>query len=460
MTNEGNLADPFTSLKEALENPRMSDGQTIYLKAGTHYITENVTIAANNITIRPYQNDVVKIAFDPVANSPCFLLINGDNIQFLNMEIASEPTNREAPARGNHTGVQLGWIGVSGSPPSTGLFRNCIIHDMASCTWYGEADAGATIYQDCILYNFGWPVTGGLVDGEYWYSQNAASYPVKHLRNCIIGPCFSVSLQIYGQALAPDGSARASNYNFENLIFYRSSPYIISSGIMDGMSMTGCVAWYGDMIWGDTATSEQFYEFLDNWWVSGIAANDDPQFGTWLETDVQNNRFVTINPAGRYFYHPATDATWGAAVERVWDNNEYYGTAAASITFPNGQTLAQWKSNTGYDANSTHSESLPATNWVKVHPCSLAPKVAHIAIFNWEELDNPEIDVSALNLTARSYRLRNAFDPMTDYTDFTHDGSGTIVLPMAARTIATPEAYGSPLATLDIRFGAFSLEQI
>lgn len=96
-----------------------------------------------------------------------------------------------------------------------------------------------------------------------------------------------------------------------------------------------------------------------------------------------------------------------------------------------------------------------------VYPCQTAPRVAHIAVFNWQQLAAVSVDVSALSLTVgASYRLRNALDPLADYDDFTYDGSGALSINMAARSVAVPIGYAVPLVAWDIRFGAFVLETV
>lgn len=454
MTEEGNLSDPFDSLMEALMNPRLADGQVIYLRAGTHYLTESVALARSDVTIQPYEGEVARIIFKPTANNPIYLSVNGTGVRFRNLEIGSEPTNRLSPVRGNHTGIQLGFIAVNAPPPPDGLFRNCTLHDLGTCYWYGGG--GGAIFKDCLLYNFGWPVETGETDGEYLYTQNAASYDTKYVENCLFGPSFSVGFQVYAQSLAADGSCRATHYTFDRCVWFHTFPFVIAAGVVDDINFLDCCAWNGDMILGSTDKTEGKYTLSDCWWASGIEANDDPQFGTFAESDVQNNRLATINPLGRYFYHPAVDATWGAAAERIWNNHEYYG--AAAITFPNGQTFAQWQANTGYDANSTISPLLPLANWVRLFPCAELPRIAHVVIYNWAQDNNVTVDFSSLNLANGSYRLRNAYDPLVDYTDIVYSGGGTISVPMAGRTIATPLAYATPLASLDSRFGAFVLE--
>lgn len=458
MTNEGNLVDPLTSLKEAFENPRMTDGQTIYLRAGTHYLYENAAITLSDITIQPYENEVARVVFKPTTNTPCFLSLNGDNIRFRNLEIASEPTNRLAAVRGVHTGVQLGFIAVNAAAPADGVFRNCTLRDLGTCYWYASSFSGGTLYKDCLLFNWGWPIETDETDGEFSYTQNASNLPMKYYDNCIFGSCFSVGHQLYAVSLDGVGQSRIQHYTFNGCIFVHSFPYAIASGALTDINLTDCSMWQCDMILGSTDKTEGSFAVTGCWWLSGLAANDDPQFGTFAAHDVQNNRFVNVHADRRYFYNTATDGTWGASEDRVWNNNEYYG-GSGLLNFPSGQTWEQWKTNTGFDADST-LVALPASNWIRIYPCELLPRVAHIVIYNWAEDDDVVVDVSSLALANGSYRIRNAYDPLADYMDVIYGGGGTIIIPMLGRTNAVPEAYGSVLDSIDIRFGAFVLERV
>lgn len=451
--NEGNLIDPFNDLKTALENPRMSDGQAIYLRAGVHYLYENTIIAHHNLTIQPYQNEVAIISFKPTANGPCYLSLNGNYTRFRNLEFTSEPTNREAPTRGNHTGVQLGWLVVNGTVASDGLFRNCTLHDLASLLWYGGN--GGVIYKDCLLYNWGWPTEDGFTDGEYLYTQNAEELPMKYVENSLFGPSFSVGFQVYGESLASDGSCRANRYVFDQCVWFSTYPFVSAVGRVDDMNILNSCAWNAGMILGLSIKPdpEVLMSMINTWWVSGLVANDDPEFGDFETHTVTGNRFATV-VSGRYFYYPQI---FGGA--RVWNENQYFG-LDSSAAFPNGQTFAQWKAASGYDADSTLDTNLPATAWVRIYPCALAPRVAHIIVYNWTSANSLTVDVSSLNLQSGNYRLRNAYDPLTDFTDLVYSGGGSIDVPFSTRTIATPVAYADPLVALDVRFGAWVLETV
>lgn len=95
-------------------------------------------------------------------------------------------------------------------------------------------------------------------------------------------------------------------------------------------------------------------------------------------------------------------------------------------------------------------------NVIKVFPCTTANKVAHIAVMNWEQLDTVEATIDGLTVGA-TYRLRQAYNPMGDVSEFEYRG-GTVPLSFMDRTVAIPVGFDTALATLDKRFGAWQLE--
>lgn len=130
--------------------------------------------------------------------------------------------------------------------------------------------------------------------------------------------------------------------------------------------------------------------------------------------------------------------------------NNYWGAASRTIR-------AGWE----IVAETGSVEKSSGSNDVFVYPCVTAPRVAHIAVYNWQQLATVSVDVSALSLTTgATYRLRNALDPLADYEDFAYDGSGALSVNMTARSVATPIGADAPLVAWDVRFGTFVLEAL
>lgn len=211
---DGSVAAPFTDLKTALENPRLRPGHVIYLRAGVHFITSDTVISASNITVLPYPGEEASICFYS-RTGWLHLTINGDNVRFRHLRIWSDPPHRMMQQRFDRVNNNCGNIIVVGDAPDDGLFADCRIDNLYDLTWY-TASKGGTIYQDCDLLNNGMDSLDGNRDGEFLYTQNLPDAPNKTVSNCILGPCYSVSFQVYSEG------SYAFHYRFNDLILCQS----------------------------------------------------------------------------------------------------------------------------------------------------------------------------------------------------------------------------------------------
>lgn len=211
---DGSIIAPFTDLKTALENPKLQDGDTIYLRHGVHLITEATTISASGITIRPYPGEVASIRFH-TREGQKRLTIDGNNVRFRHLELWSDPPHRMMRYRFDRAEIHQFNVLVNGNAPDDGLFADCRIHDMYDVQWYGQSQGGC-IYRDCDLFNMGIDSADGIADGEHLYTQNLDTSPLKYVDNSVFGPCYSVSFQCYSE------KGYVCNYRFRDLIFCHS----------------------------------------------------------------------------------------------------------------------------------------------------------------------------------------------------------------------------------------------
>jgi len=445
---QGTIYDPMT-LTEALSSDRIQSGHTVYLKAGTYALADayTSTLAGGTgelITIRPHTTE-------PIINlNEHRLDLFGGGMSYVAMrdlvlcDLSTE--TRETELEGVPApDLSRGWLDL----PADGVtLHNLRIHDTSGVGWWNAAGGGTLDSSD--IYNIGWHVSGQPGGGHCLYTQNDAASQTKTIRNCIFGGS-------YGFVLAPKGSAAAEvcNYVFENCIFLGGDQRFGQDGAnVDNIIIRNCVSWASRFHFsGPGGTSVTI---------------EDNYFGTtprhqWdlTESTVQRNVLVC----------PEVDPILiidGPRGNNDWDNNTYItngfrinGTFLTEQTDPRTDgDFDDWKTATGYDANSTHAITLPIANVQYVFPC-IAPRVAHIAVFNWEELETVDVDVSALEMTTDgNYRLRNAYDPLTDYDDFAYDGSGTVTVSFVGRGNAVPLGAVEPILTLDARFGAWILEKL
>ena len=181
----------------------------------------------------------------------------------------------------------------------------------------------------------------------------------------------------------------------------------------------------------------------------------------WETPTITNNTFVLRDNTATWQIFPHV-----AQVDVVINNNIYYlpdlDAIFAIIYTDNGsggynaayKTVAQWQA-MGYDTNSTFIEGLPTDNRVFVEHSTYNDDICHVAIFNWQELSDVEVDFSGGNLTVNgTYHAYNALNP-GEYHEFIYDGE-LVSIPMTGWTVAIPSGDVVPLVngTWPL-FGAF-----
>ena len=79
----------------------------------------------------------------------------------------------------------------------------------------------------------------------------------------------------------------------------------------------------------------------------------------------------------------------------MMDSNSYYGGGTNPFAMDStGQSFSDWQSLTGFDANSSYSPSLPVLNQIFVRPNQYEIGRANIIVYNWENLNAVNVDVS------------------------------------------------------------------
>lgn len=143
------------------------------------------------------------------------------------------------------------------------------------------------------------------------------------------------------------------------------------------------------------------------------------------------------------------------------DDNAYYNNPAFYYG-PSGHSsvlFAQWKIDSGYDANSTMSTGdMPDT--VVVRPNAHDIGRAHIIVYAKSDPASINVDLATTGLVHnQEYEIRNAFDFFgTEVATGVYDENDTVIsLPLdgAARNVATPTGTSYTPATTLPNFGAF-----
>jgi hypothetical protein len=450
---QGTLDDPMT-LTEALTSSRIEPGHIIHLLSGTYTLVETIApsltgTAESPIIIVPESAqpsiDTRDKTIDWTAGEGEYCRIN--NIRFhsaLGEKRVSDLGGAPPPD------ITRTWLGVQGG--TGGQLYNAIIHDVANVGW-SKAQRGGLL-ADSHIFNIGFQVLGGQTGGGHcMYAQNYAASPSKTISNCIMNGTL-------GFMLALKGSPAAEVYNFviENCIFIGGTQRFGQDGAPTGnITIRDCVFWNTHLHFsghsaetGTNITLENCYMVVDNHSIFRIA-----------DSTFQNNTIVQlVSFTALVICDPREGNTW--------NNNAYSWTDTVPThkPFSVDDTLydfPDWQTLTGFDENSTFTTDSPSGTQQFVFACDALsfPRIAHIAVVNWDELETVDVDVSALDMiTSGNYRLHNAYDPLDDYDDFVYDGSGSVTVSFVGRSVAIPDGMIEPILTLDARFGAWILEKI
>lgn len=233
-------------------------------------------------------------------------------------------------------------------------------------------------------------------------------------------------------------------------------------------------------------------------WVQGFGFslrlgydNNNASYGCYSRCSVNDNHLVVLGGTGTdgsvYMYRvvrpefrnntivgPAagtgitltevrTVATENGSAQ--WHKNTYHrgGNASNHMFTTRNPTatyssLAAWQSGSGRDAGSTHSASLPAANEIVYEPNRYERGRGHIAVYNWQNLNNVGVDLSRLGYTVgEAYEIRDAQNPLVVALTGTYDGSA-VTIPISTLTTLHPTVGTFPDWTpfhSNNNFGAF-----
>ncbi|WP_345321629.1 putative Ig domain-containing protein, partial [Novipirellula rosea] len=187
----------------------------------------------------------------------------------------------------------------------------------------------------------------------------------------------------------------------------------------------------------------------DNYFSSGVQF-----FQSWQDVTFTGNTVFNESP---YRVAQISDSPINGAVPGyTWDHNAYITNAERPFIITGGSaTTDQWLTRTGFDTHSTFSDT-PRGTFASVLPNEYEPGRGHAVVYNWDQLDSVDLDLSSLVPLGVSYEIYNVLDlkgaPVATgvYT------GGTIALPMTDVTSPIPLGHKA-VAPLVVQkeFGSF-----
>ena len=389
---DGSEASPW-DLETALDRPPgMGPGDTLWIHGGRYvgtFVAKQEGLAGAPVTLRAWPGERVTLDSEGDPDQPV-LQIYHEWMVIQDLEITnSDPDRRvERP-----TGIYVGGDHVQ--------LVNLVIHDVGVGVSGGRLTADDTqegtdiLVYGSLFYNNGW-LGEDRGHGHHTYLTNRDS--VVRLEDNILFYAYGFGVHNYSDT---DSNYVRNNELVGNVWFLNGVP---------GGKL------YDDCLVGHNGTLT----------VSGVLLQEN--LGWALSPD---DRDVRLG-----WNTPNADATLrdNYLVGQTVFQDEWTGIVMRGNTFigPVGGVDP-----TGYPDN-TYLDAAPTENHVVVRPNRFEPGRAHIAVYNWQGLDEVSVDVSAVVPQGAPYEVRNAQNPYAaPVQSGTFDGS-PIALPMTGLEPALP----------------------
>ena len=356
------------------------------------------------------------------------ITITGSDIVFRDLEIFNSNARRvfKYSVFGSGKGIGSRPEGFSVRGARVKII-NCQIHDNGDGIGFWQQAIDSEVYG-CIIYNNGHSdsLRG---HGHGLYIQNQTG--VKKITDVISFNNFAMGMKAFGEAgpaigvefrgvlsfnngspsaFAGNPSGFASSHRYSNL-FVGTSQVPADRIVVDSCHAfhpLGTISEYGAMAFGYTQSSESLR--VTNSYIVGSQA----PFGIkgWKQATVSNNTIVaSMNPSSQLVQ--VEDVPSGAQYD--WNHNSYYddtpvrncydGNKRVPFFFPavysscnrtvgGPLSFGEWKSGSGFDANSAYNEWRPSIIKMIVRPNQYEKARGHIIVYNWSNIIAVYPDIS------------------------------------------------------------------
>jgi hypothetical protein len=470
---DGSLQRPWDIATALAQPAAVKPGDTIWVRGGTYRPTltliSRLTGSSNKyITVRGYPGE--RATIDGGIIPYRYLRVDGAWIIYQDLEVMSSAPTRSYPDSLIDPGIRRG-TGIDVFAPHS-KFINLVVHDAGLGIGFWDQAQDAEAYG-CIIYN------NGLLDtsrghGPGMYIQNQAG--AKLIKDVIVFNNFSSGLRGYGQDgrvinLTFDGvtsfnngspAARGTNTaNMTNNLFVGPTTYPADNITIDqAFLFHRAPTRIASLALGLGTLTNEKVAVTNSHIVGGrIALN----FGYWTTVNMNNNLFYVADP-----FEPTFASVQNALTGWTWNANSYFDNTGDPVSlgfaynskiglFGGYLKFSEWKSYSGFDANSTLKIGRPTTTEVFVRPNQYDSNRAHIIIYNWQLLNTVTVNVSGVLQPGMQYEVRNVQDYYgAPVLIGTYDGQ-PIRLPMTGLKVAKPIGYDFTPENVAPEFNTFVL---
>ena len=441
---DGSAGNPLDLATAISGTSPAGPGDTIYLRGGVYrgVFTSDLRGSTNNhVTLSGFPGERALIDGNVDGKGTTVVSIftirtNGSWSIYRDFEVTYSYTNRPVGV-----GLPAGVYDYA----SYSKLINLVVHDTGLGVGLWSEALNAEM-AGCLIYNIGFQLQNQ-GNGHSLYSQNSTG--TKQVIDNILCNSFGFGMNIYtegGQIRGYDlqgnicinagGSAAQTGVRSPN-IFVGGNPPASRINVASNYTFQNLNTFGGGVALSYSSTNNLDCSVRDNVFVGGNRVFIAESYNQI----VFSNNFlhglledlVTTGPHQRW-------------TSSFWDFNRYYG--GDSAPFVDGQsakTYEGWRSFSGADAHSTYTTALPTGTQVFVRPNRYEPRHGHLAVYNWDDRDNVQVDVSNVLRSGDAFEIRNAQDffapPVLTglYTVL------PITLPMTNLTTARP--LGNPAST-------------
>lgn len=430
-SGDGSMANPWT-LQTAFNHPvTLKPDDTVWMLGGTYAHTELFDPSFGNISynvkthgqpnapiiFRNYDNQ--RVTLDGENNQIILFLGNCSNTWFWGIEIMSSAAIRSA----NRSYIYC-------TAPNM-KFINLILHDMADGIDLWNAAKSAELYG-CLIYHNGWDqFNPNLAHGHGIYTQNDTTN-TRLIENNIFFSSYAYNMKLWSTNQGID------NYTIKGNIVFNGGA---ASEFSDSRKANLFIVSNNPNRPIRNLNLRNNYTYAGNInAVKGLC--NILSDGEMINAQVDSNYFLgQLRGLGPFTNISATD-------------NKIYGGTALNLT--NNPALFDSTFN-----NTTQSQNIPSSGLEYfVMPNAYEPGRANIVIYNWENADQVQVDISGIGMKPGDlYELVHAMDYFNDISLGIYPADGLITVPMTGHTFVPVISGTVPPVSQFPTFGAFVIRK-
>jgi hypothetical protein len=457
---DGSRTVPW-DLATALAHPSaLTAGATLYLRGGIYDRVNTISRLTGTpdapITVRSYPGEWAVLDFQggPYGGG---LTLDGAWTVYRNFEVTSFESDHVSAQTGSHP-TDVNRTGFTAAGENLKLL-NLVIHDLVGVGLGSYAqDQDIEIYGNILYYNgFEAP---DRPHGHGMYVQNATGG--KRLADNIVFSQYHSGLHLF------DTKALVNNIEVKGNIVFNNGAVSQNGDLVSNIIVSSLTPMKNITVEHNYTYHPKFQgkNQLGHTASSGLTARDNYFIGGLWPVMVRNWTDLTFTDNtiwGEVYQTNLVLPAGGRTAAYSWDANHYTrGRRTAQYRLDNkNRTFPAWQSVTGLDAHSTEQVTAtgrPTGVTVFVRPNRYEAGRAHIVVYNWDEHDTIEVEVSQVLVPGMAYEVRdvqNYFGPPV--AAGLYDGQ-PLTLPMTGLEVTAPHgnAPTHPAHTGPV-FGAFVL---